>query len=74
MLESDHQTRGSILIKGQGIAGSSPAIAAQLILRTGRADNCRLGSYISPARHVRAFGVGIGKIENDGNEKIERRP
>jgi len=29
--------------------------------------------YINPARHVRAFGVGIG-IANDGIDTIERRP
>jgi hypothetical protein len=39
-----------------------------------RADKPRSGRYISLARHVRAFGVGIRKKENDGNDTIERRP
>jgi hypothetical protein len=27
--------------------------------------------YINPARHVRAFGVGLG-LKNDGYDEIER--
>src|SRR5882724_5942886 len=37
------------------------------------ADIRRSGRYINPARHVRAFGVGLG-IANDGIDTIERRP
>src|SRR5262245_24746375 len=37
----------------------------------GRADIGVPRGYINPARHVRAFGVGLG-LENDGYDKIER--
>src|SRR5262245_19621556 len=37
----------------------------------GRADIGVPCGYINPARHVRAFGVGLG-LENDGYDEIER--
>jgi hypothetical protein len=37
-----------------------------------RADIGNVSVYINPARHVRAFGVGLD-WKNDGYDEIERR-
>jgi hypothetical protein len=42
-----------------------------IIQRMERADIGANRRYINPARHVRAFGVGLD-LENDGYDEIER--